>query len=31
MSGKGSIFYENGNKYIGEFKDGNMHGKGEFI
>jgi hypothetical protein len=31
MSGKGSIFYENGNKYTGEFKDGNMHGKGEFI
>ncbi|MDA9807839.1 hypothetical protein N9B89_00440 [Flavobacteriales bacterium] len=30
-TGKGTYSYEDGDKYIGEWKDGNKHGQGTFI
>lgn len=30
MHGKGTLFFVNGEKYIGEFRDGNFNGEGEF-
>jgi hypothetical protein len=30
MHGKGTHFFLNGNKYLGEFKDSKPHGQGTF-
>ena len=30
MHGKGVLFLTNGEKYVGEFHDGMIHGSGEF-